>query len=173
MRIFEAAGLGMLVLDLLMYFAVFRPLRKMKASAQQEHSEVRQTLRDQRIRVERLQKFQAALPEAAKRLVDFTTERAPSRRQGYSTAAHLIQKAADSAGVKPPSVGFRIDTTHSDPLQRLGLEINTEGSYKGMLKFVHALETSEDFILVREFSFAPGENGVVNLRLGADLYLTP
>lgn len=173
MRIFEAVGLGLVILDLVVYFGVYRPLKNLRASEQQEYSQVRQTVLDQQIRVDRLQKFQAALPEAGRRLVAFTTDRAPSRRQGFSAAAHLIQKAADASAVKAPSVGFRLDTTHNDPLQRLTIEVTAEGPYKGLLKFAHALERAEDFILVREFTFTPGENGSINLRLGADLYLTP
>ena len=63
---------------------------------------------------------------------------------------------------------------HNDPLERLSLDINVQGSYPGLLEFSHALETANDFILVREFIFTPGEeNGALGLRLGADLYVTP
>jgi hypothetical protein len=59
-------------------------------------------------------------------------------------------------------------------LERLELDISLEGSYLSLLKFSHALETANDFILVREFNFAPGgDNQALGLRLGADLYLTP
>jgi hypothetical protein len=178
-RIFETIGLGLVMVDLLVYFGAYRPLRNLKAGEQQEFSRVRQRVRDQQVRVEQMQKFEAALPEAGKLLEDFITDRVPPRRHGYSTADHLIQKVADASGVKTASVGFRLDTTHNDPLQRLSLDIIAQGPYPGLVKFAHALETAEDFIVIRDFTFAPAESGAgtgpgtINLRLGADLYLTP
>jgi Tfp pilus assembly protein PilO len=173
MRIVEAAGLGLVVLDVVLYLAVYRPLGSMVASEERRYTDARQRAREEQVRVERLRKYQAALPQADKRLEDFTTNHAPPRRRGFSAAAHLIREVADASGVQPASVAYRLDTKHNDPLERLGLEINATGSYTGLLKFAHALETAHDFILVREFSFAQGDNGALNLRLVADLYLTP
>lgn len=172
-RIFETIGLGLVILDLLLYFGVNRPLRHLKVSEDQEYSQGRQTVEDEQVRLEQMQKFQAALPEAGKLLEQFITDRAPSRRHGYSAADHLIQKVADSSGVKTATVGFRLDTTHHDPLQRLSIAINANGSYQGLVKFTHSLETAKDFILIRDFALVPTETGTINLRLGADLYLTP
>ena len=80
---------------------------------------------------------------------------------------------ADAAGVKLTTVAYRLDLEHHDPLERLAVEINAQGPYTGLLKFSHALETANDFMLVREFNFIPGDSGVISLRLGADLYVTP
>jgi Tfp pilus assembly protein PilO len=173
MRIVEAAGLGLVVLDVVLYFAVYRPLGGMVASEEQRYSGVRQRAREEQVRVERLKEYRAALPQADKRLADFTSNHAPPRRRGFSAAAHLIRAVADASGVQPGSVAYRLDTKHGDPLERLGLEVNVTGSYAGLLKFAHALETAHDLILVREFSLTQGDNGVLNLRLLADLYLTP
>jgi Tfp pilus assembly protein PilO len=173
MRIVEAAGLGLVVLDVVLYFAVYRPLGNMVASEEQRYTHERQGARQEQVRVERLKKYQAALPEADKRLEDFTTNHTPPHRRRFSVAARLIREVADASGVQPASVAYRLDTKHNDPLERLGLEINVTGSYTGLLKFAHALETARDLILVREFSFTPADNGVLNLRLVADLYSTP
>ncbi len=123
--------------------------------------------------VDLLKKFEAALPQAGKGLEDFTANRIPPRREAFSTAAHLIHKVADAAGVKLSSTAYRLDTEHHDPLERLAIDINAQGSYTGLLKFSHALETANDFILVRDFNIGPGDNGALSLRLDADLYLTP
>jgi Tfp pilus assembly protein PilO len=162
-------------LDLVVYFAIYRPLENQVESAARSHAALRQTVRNQQVRVDLLKKYEAALPQAGKGLEDFTTHRTPSRREAYSTAAHLIHKVADASGVKVSSMAYRLESGHNDPLEKLGLEINLEGSYPSLLKFSHALETDNNFILVREFMFTPGGgmNGALALRLGADLYLTP
>jgi Tfp pilus assembly protein PilO len=169
----EVAGLGLVALDIVVYLAVYRPLGNMIAAEQQHYSVARERVREQQARVGRLEKFQAALPQAGERLADFKQHRTSPRRRGFSTAEHLIRKVADAAGVQPPSVAYRLDPVHNDPLQRLGLEINTGGSYPGLLKFAHYLETANDFILIREFTFTAGDNGMLSLRLVADFYVTP
>jgi Tfp pilus assembly protein PilO len=173
-RIVEATGVGLVALDLVVLFAVYRPLGTKLDVEAHSHTELRQTVRNEQIRVDLLKKFESALPQAGKGLEDFTGNRAPSRREAYSTAAHLIHKVADASGVKVSTLAYRLDTEHHDPLERLALDINVQGPYAGLLKFSHALETDNNFILVRDFDFTPGgENGAIGLRLNADLYLTP
>jgi Tfp pilus assembly protein PilO len=164
----------LVALDLVVFFAVFEPLgTKLEAEAR-SHEELRRTIRTQELRVELLKNYQAALPGTGKGLDDFSANRAPSRREAYSTAAHLVHKLADAAGVKVTSMEYRLDTAHVDTLERLSLEINLLGPYQSLLKFSHGLETATDFITVREFDFSPGEDeGTLRLKLGADLYLTP
>jgi Tfp pilus assembly protein PilO len=169
----EGIGLGVVALDVLVFFAIYRPLGSQLDSEARSHEALRQTVRNQQVRGDLLKKYEAELPAAGKGLEDFTTHRTPSRREAYSTAAHLVHKVADASGVKVASMGYRLDTGHNDPLERLGLEINLEGPYASLLKFSHALETTNDFILIREFIITPGENGALGLRLGADLYVTP
>ena len=173
-RFFEATGMGLVALNLVVFFAVYRPLGQKVDEEARHYTELRQTVRNQEIRVDLLKKFEAALPQAGKGLEDFATKRAPARREGFSTAAHLIHKVADASGVKLTTTAYRFDKEQKDPLERLQIEINVQGPYTGLLKFSHALETANEFMLVREFTLTPGgDNGALGLRLGAELYLTP
>ena len=173
-RIVEATGVGLVALDLLVFFVIYQPLGRKIDGEERGHEQLRQTVRNQQVRVDILKKYEAALPQAGKGLEDFTTDRTPSRREAYSTAAHLIHKAADASGVKVSSTAYRLDMGHNDPLERLELEITLDGPYPNLLKFSHALETANDFILIREFNITRGEEGgALGLRLGADLYLMP
>lgn len=173
-RIAEAAGAGLIALDLLVFFVIYRPLGDRIAEVTGKHEGLRQTIRNEQMRVALLTEDEAALPAAGKELEDFTAQRAPSRREAYSAAAHLIHRTADASGVKIAAMAYHLDTEQHDPLARLAFEVNLEGSYANLLKFSHALETANEFISVREFNFAPGgDKGALQLRLGADLYLTP
>jgi len=160
-------------LDIVVFFAAYRPLGMRLEAEERHHAELRQTVRNQKVRVDRLKKYEAALPQAGKGVGDFMTNRIPPRREAFSTAAHLIHKAADAAGVRLSGSAYRLNVEHKDPLEQLEITINAQGSYPGLLKFSHALETANDFLLVREFNFAPGEKGDLGLRLSVDLYLTP
>ena len=173
-RIIEAIAIVLVGLNLAVFFGVYRPLRQKREEAIARHEELRRTVRTQQARVEALKKFADALPQAEKGLDEFATDRIPPRREAYSTAAHLIHKMADDAGVKVSTLTYRLDTEHHDPLERLALEINAQGPYTSLIKFSHAMETSKDIILLREFNIAAGdEEGALSLRMGVDLYLTP
>jgi len=161
-------------LDLLVFLAVYRPLGNKLGTVGRGQEELRQAVRNQQIRVDLLKSYEASLPQAREGLEEFTTNRAPSRREAYSTAAHLVHKVAEASGVRVSTLAYHLELQHKDPLERLGLEINVQGPYAGLMKFSHALETANDFILIREFTYTPGgENGAVDLRLVAELYLTP
>ena len=166
--------MGLVALDLVAFFAVYEPLGKRLDEEVIRHEELRQSVRNEQRRVDLLQTYQADFPKVGKGLDDFTANRAPSRREAYSTAAHLIHKVAAASGVQLVTIVYRPDTQGKDPLERLGVEIDAQGPYAGLLKFAHALETANDFMLVREFTIAAGgPNGTLGVRLGADLYLTP
>jgi Tfp pilus assembly protein PilO len=173
-RTVEATGLGLVALSFLAFYGVYQPLSTKLSEEARRHADLRQRIRDQQARVDLLTKFVAAMPQTEKGLDSFSADRIAPRRVACSTADHLLHKLADAAGVKVSSILFHFDKEHNDPLERLELQINLAGSYAGLLKFLHAFETANEFILVREAAFAPeGENGALGLRLGADLYLTP
>ena len=172
-RLAEAAGLILVTLDLLMFFAIYRPLVGMTAEAVRSHAGLRQTIRNQQVRFDVMKKYEAAIPAAKKDLEDFTAHRAPDRRQASSTVAHLIHRFADASKVKVSTIGYHFDSEHTGPLERMAIEINVQGSYPDLIKFSHAVETSDSIFLIREFTMVPGENGMLAMRLGADLYLTP
>lgn len=51
--------------------------------------------------------------------------------------------------------------------------INVEGTFPTLLKFAHGLETASDLILLRSFNMAESDEGTLQLKLIADMYLTP
>ena len=146
-----------MALDVAAFFALYRPLGNKLDAEVRRHAELRQAVRNQQVRVDLLKKFEATMPQTGKGLEDFMTTRTPSRREAFSIAAHLIHKVADASGVKVSTLAYRLDTEHHDPLERLALDMTVEGPYTGLLKFSHALETANEFLLVRECNFAPGE----------------
>ncbi|HXH49291.1 MAG TPA: hypothetical protein VNM47_08090 [Terriglobia bacterium] len=172
-RVIAAGGIGLVALDVVLYLAAYRPLASDIVAAQQHYTQARIGARIHEARVSRLEKFKAALPQAAVLYQDFADHRTSPRRRAFSTAAELLRMSAQSAAVQPPSVTYKVDSKHHDPLKRVGLEITTEGSYEGLVKFAHALETANDFLLIRGFSLGIGDKGTLTLRLFADLYVTP
>ncbi len=172
-RVVEAVAVGVLLLDLVLYFALVRPLRNLRAAEEARYSAARVRVRELRVRTERLEKFQAAVPQAEDRLGSFYESHIPSRRQAFSRAARLVRRLTGQAGLQLSSVSYKLGTSLDQPLQRLGIEVEVEGPFAGLLNFSHALETAGDFVVVRNFDMHPAEGGVLTLRLDADLYLKP
>jgi Tfp pilus assembly protein PilO len=152
---------------------MFRSTQALVSSEEQQFSALRRRIYEEEVRIERLKKFREALPEVDKRLAALKHDYAPPRRQGYSQAHKLVEAATEQSGTQLTSVAYKLDNNVSAPLQRLGLVIVVSGSFPALLKFTHALETASDLIVLRSFSIASGETEALELRLGADLYLTP
>jgi Tfp pilus assembly protein PilO len=172
-RILEATALGLVVINLVLYFALVRPVRNVRAAAESQYTAVRDRVREGKARVARLEKFKAGVPDAETQLEEFLKDHVPERRQGFSRAARMVRKVSEDSKVRLTGVSYKLVARGDDPLARLGLEIAVEGTVANLLNFTHALETSGDFLTLREFSFEPGESRAIAMRVGADLYLKP
>ncbi|MGE5325966.1 MAG: GspMb/PilO family protein [Deltaproteobacteria bacterium] len=122
--------------------------------------------------VTQLRQFQASLPEARKTLEQFEKDRVPTRRQGFSRAARAVREIAHESGVDVIGVSYKLGGEHKEPLERLGIAITAEGLYPSLVHFARSLETADDFIVVRDFSFQQTSGGALALRMSADLYLS-
>jgi len=172
-RVLEAAALGLAALDLVVYVAVARPLQDAVKSQQERFSEIRRQVRLSEARVVRLQGELAALPVTSKEMKQFLTDHVPPRRRSYSRAAGLVHKLTQDSGVQLKQVAYRLDPNTKEPLERLGILVNVEGPFESLLRFMHSLETTDNFLLVRGIIFQPGDNGGLALRLLAELYVAP
>ena len=172
-RFFEVAALSAVVLDLAVYFLVVQPLRAQAARTESSYHEATLRVQLEKARVARLEKFRAALPDADDKLKDFLNDHVPSRQRVYSDALHLMNALTKKSGVQLDNLSYKLSSEKGEPFERLGLDVSVEGPFANLLKFAHSLETADDLILVRNFSFSAGQGGTVNLRVGGVLYLTP
>jgi predicted amidohydrolase len=85
----------------------------------------------------------------------------------------MVRKMSEDSKVRLTGVAYKLSGPAKDPLARMGLEFDVEGAFPDVLRFTHALETSEDFLTVQAFSFSPGESRTIAMHVGAELYLKP
>lgn len=172
-RIFEIAALGAVILDLAVYFLVVRPVRKKVLQNENSFHQASRELQQRRLQVARFEKFQKALPAADDKLKNFLHDHVPSRRTVFSDAARMVRVLTHQNGVKLDNVSYKLSSEKGEPLDQLGLDVTVEGTFPNLLKFAHSLETSDDLVLVKNFSFSAGQGGSVTLRVGGILYITP
>jgi len=166
-------GLVLLALDALAYAGMERPLAALLAGKQRQFTATRRAWQQERVQYSALEKRNAALPRQNHQLRAFLDRHLPPRREGFSSAALLIQRLTAQSGVQLSGVSYRVDRNKGEPLDHLGLGVYVQGPFSGLLSFVHALETSHNLVVVRSFKFESGDGGVLGLRLNADLYLMP
>lgn len=172
-RIAEAVAVGLVVLNLALYFALVRPLRNMRLAAENESSATRSRVQEAKGRVARLEQYRVDVPKSETELKEFLSQHVPERRQGFSHAARMVRKMSEDSKVRLTGVAYKLSGPVKDPLARMGLEFDVEGAFPDVLRFTHALETSGDFLTVHAFSFSPGESRTIAMHVGAELYLKP
>jgi Tfp pilus assembly protein PilO len=172
-RFFEVAALAVVALDLAVYFLAVRPLQGKATRAEDSYHQASMRLQLEKAQVARLEKFQKALPAADDKLQDYLKDHVPSRQRVFSDAARMVRVLTQKSGVQLDNVSYKLNSEKDEPFDQLGLDVTVEGPFANLLKFAHSLETSNDLILVRNFSFSAGQGSTVNLRVGGVLYLTP
>jgi len=173
MRISEATAIGLVALNVVMYFALVRPLRNMRVAAENGYSATRGRIQEAKARVARLEKYRVDVPQSESEMREFLAKHIAGRRQGFSHAARLVRKMSEDSKVRLTGVSYKLTGPGEDPLARMGLDFDVEGPFPDILRFTHALETSGDFLAVRTMSFSPAENRTVGVHVSTELYLKP
>ena len=172
-RIIVRAALVLVALDVVAFLAVSRPLARLETTVWNRLTEVRRRALETQTRVSHLESFRAKLPTAREQLAAFEHDHVPPRRQGFSRVARLVRRLSEQSSLDLYGISYRLDGSGKEPLERLGVELNVEGNFADLLKFTHAMETASDMIVLRDFTFSPGEFGQIGMRLTADMYLSP
>lgn len=172
-RIVERVALGVALLDGAIYFLGVRPLHRDIAELQSSNQQLSRQVLERQKRVDRLETIQKSLPGADGRLQSFLQDHMPSRRRGFSDAAQLVRVLTGQSGVSLDNVSYKLTSEKGEPLDRLGIDMTVEGPFTNLLRFAHALETSNDLILIKTFSFSTGQGSAISLQVGAELFLVP
>ena len=79
-------------------------------------------------------------------------DRAGARRQTYARLADL----ADEHDIAVVRRNFAVDETYRGRLRRLQIAMSLEGDYPAIRAFVHALETSPEFLVIEDVTLLEG-----------------
>lgn len=172
-RIAEAVAVTLVVLNVVMYFVLVRPLRNMRASAESGYGATRARIQEAKGRVARLEQYRVDVPRSEAELQDFLREHISGRRQGFSHAARMVRQMSEDSKVRLTGVSYKLSGPGDDPLARLGLDFDVEGAFPDMLRFAHALETSGEFLTVKSLSWSPAETRTIAMHVSTELYLRP
>jgi Tfp pilus assembly protein PilO len=170
-RVLERVAVGLVLLALGLWLGVVRPFDDKLRAEQQAYRNARQQKLATEAQLSRLENI--PITDADADLKDFVSEHMPARRRSFSKAADLVLHWAQESGVQLSGVSYRLGEGKHEPLQSLGIEVNVQGPFPGVMGFAHAVETSSDFLVLRSFNLEAGDGGTLTLRMAANLYLTP
>ncbi len=172
-RVVLKIGLVLLALDAVGYVVVERSLAALVTEKYGQFNSARAGWLQERMRVASLEKENAALPGELSQLKSFLAQHLPARRQGFSSAALLLQRLTQQSNVQLSGISYNLSASKGEPLDHMSLGVYVQGSFANLLAFAHTLETAQDLVVVRSFKFNPGDGGALGLRMTADLYLMP
>jgi hypothetical protein len=166
-------ALVLVVVDVFAYLAVKRPMASLLANEQQGFTAARIQWRLQQQALAAVQRRAEALAPSEQQVRAFVVEHLPRRREGFSRAATLITGLTRQSNVQLTGISYKLEAPPGEPFQVLVLSVYVQGPFASLLNFAHGLETATDLIVVRNFKFESGGEGMLGLRLTADLYLLP
>jgi Tfp pilus assembly protein PilO len=92
-----------------------------------------------------------------------------ARRTAYTSLLTELEGAAHASGIKPKETAYATEPIEgSDTLTMMVITANFEGSYKDLMNFVHAVDTSPRLLIIESLTAAPvqGSNQLaVSLKL--------
>ena len=171
----QRAAVTLALADLVLYFAAVRPVDRLASGEWQNLNAARHRVQEIQGKIARLERTRDALPNTNDQLGSFVRSHVPPRRKVFSRADRLIVRLTQQSGVQLAGAPtYRLDFPQGEPFERLAIDLNVGGTFPSLLKFVHAVETASDFMLVRGFGFQPGgDAGPLEMHLMADLYISP
>lgn len=172
-RTIEGLAVVVVLLNLALYFGVVRTYADRARADEQSFQALRLQVKANEARVARLEKYQADLPEAQKDITLFVQNHVPGRQKAYSQTTDLIREMAAKSGVQLLGVNYKLERAQGEPFDHLGLGVDVAGSFAQLMDFAHALETTNDLIVIRDFALAQQQGGNIELRISLSLYLTP
>jgi len=158
---------ALLVIDLLAVGLLFSPLVGSVESRKAELNRLWQDLQSKTRQVEPLRGLDQKIPIAGKQIQQFYADRFPSRE---STVAEALGKIAQDNSVKLASVKYEVEKPTQVDLLPLDIQLNVEGNYPQLARFLNGLERDKVFFIVNSVELEE-QNGPVRLGMKLETYL--
>jgi hypothetical protein len=158
-----------LVLNLLIYVVVVRPLARSVANIEQSTLAAEQARTAAQAEFGRANGTLTGKDRATKELATFYStvlaqDLSGARRLTYGR----VQRLAQQFRLEYQSSRYEPVEDRGSSLTKLKVNVELTGSYPNMRSFIHAIETAPEFVVIENISLAEGSNEG-SLRLALDL----
>jgi type IV pilus assembly protein PilO len=163
----KLAAAALVAVALLAVAVLLSPLVGSVESRRAELNLLWQDLQAKTRQVEPLRGLDQKIPVAGQQIQQFYKERIPAHE---SEVAVALGKVAQENGVKLLGVKYKADEAGVVDLQPLEIELNVEGNYPQLARFLNALERDKLFFIVNSVELEE-QQGPVKLAMKLETYL--
>jgi len=155
-------------LNVVFYVGLVQP----KVKEYQTLTEAREPLgklSERQQQVEKHEGFRQAVRQAVSDLRDLRENVLSTRNQRLVDVEEELEWLCSQFGIDLNSVGHDNDLLLAEELDRFVMNVPLEGNYASLRKFLQAVESSDEFLIVERVSLARGKEGGRTLSLNINL----
>jgi len=158
-------GAGLLVLDVLFYFTVLTPTRRVYASRETEHQNVMKLLTEKKKDVARLDAIQGHLKNASGGESLRFQQYLWSAGDGFSALIQFLNDTTKQTGVRKDRTSFKSSQETGSGLLEVQVGLPVEGTYPDIVKFINALERGNHLLIIDSIGLRSGPENPNLVRL--------
>jgi Tfp pilus assembly protein PilO len=128
-----------------------------------------EALEERRAGVVALEEFLAGVQRAEEDLRVFREEVLSTRGERMVAVQAELARLAEQFGIDLDAVTYQHKILRDEELDRFAMVVPLEGGYANLRRFLQAVESSEEFLVVERVGLAEGQDGGVLLRLDITL----
>jgi Tfp pilus assembly protein PilO len=102
---------------------------------------------------------------SAKAEQTFLSKRLGRRSDELTHVLREVKRLASRAGIRPSAIQYATDTNPAHGVEEVGLTFSVQGSYEQLRTFIHLLEVSDSFLILRDVRLGQANNAATRLRI--------
>jgi len=164
---------GLLLANLVVATAVFRPWGGSPEQLQQQLMQLAAEVENRQQSVNRLRALAGNVEKTRADANQFMNQYFLDGATAFSTVIDELRRLAEEAGVKAKDHSFDVQPVEgSDTLAMLNITGNYEGSYSDLIHFVNAIDRSPRFLTIERLQAQPLQSaGVLNINLRINAFI--
>lgn len=165
-----AAVLGVLLaLDVVLWFALVRPVRAELADLRERKTTADQVELRERQRLQQLRQIHAHVQGVEAGIKTFFDDMLSTKKQRLVPFQGDLMQVGDEFNVAPRTVSVGLEELEKEGLEALAFSFPLTGGYENLREFLARLETMEQFLIVRGVGLTGAKEGGRALQLNVEI----
>jgi Tfp pilus assembly protein PilO len=161
--------LGLILLNLPVYFLLVRPEIEADAGEQVKIGQMRQQLARRTTTLAALKESERKLKDSSEKYRKFESDYLFATDTGASDLLEELDEICAEAGLLRNRVSYKMDTEPVYGIQRLGITLPIEGTYSNIRNFLNILESTSRLVIVDSMTIVSEREGTGIIRLDVSL----
>ena len=166
-------GGGLIILDLLFYFAVLAPTQQVGTNQRAGRGAVLNRLAEKKAALNKLGGIQSHLKDAKGTEVDRFSKYLWDASDGFSGLIQFLNDTANRHGIQKGRTSFKTANQQEAGLLEVRIDLPMEGTYTNVVQFINSLERCDRLLVIDGIVLQSGQDnpGAVRLTLSILTYV--